>query len=1187
MAARAPAFELAEELGAGATGRVVHATLTRPLGEAPVGTEVAVKFLHAHLRDDPVARRAFELEASIGQRVRDPGLVHVFGSDDGEDGPLLIMGYVPGATLREVIEESGRLPEPMLRSVAAQVAGGLASLHAAGFHHGDVKPENMRLDTEGHAVLMDLGFASHAKEPDCEGQQAGSLAYLSPERARGAAASPAADVFALGVVMYELAIARHPFALDEPQDPEVQHSTGLPLKLSLEEGGGDQLLAAISQARFTPPSRVLPQLSPFLDQLLEEMLRRDPDQRPTSDEVHRRLVDQESGSWWRERLDLGRATPRGLLGYRSAKHLTPLVGREGELQLLQDLCREACSGGSGRIAWLTGPEGSGKSRLMTELAARARTSETPPLYLYGRCSPFEGQRPCTPILRLLERYLMLPRGTEPQARELELLDSLVPPAVAATLRTALSPMLTAGEAVTAVPVALAEWLLALGRSTPTLLFVDDLNFADEGTLIVIGLLADELEDTQSLFVLGYRESEPSRRPERMQALRERLEGAEDVVLAPLDEPAVLELVNDLFHPTTPRRRIAQVLWSRSRGNPGLLAEILRGLHERGQTHPFRTGPNGSPQLVLTMRPEDLPLPSSLGAIIADRFRKLSLLERSWVRRLAVVGGRIDREFLLEAFPEFDGAEVNDILSRLVESGWLVPSGRRYRFARPALREAVYRGLPDSDRRELHARAAQALGSAGRRIRLNDAFQRAFHLRAAGDHQALLRVLVPLIAALENRGHPQRIYTLARWGLEALGALGEDGTSTARNRQRIEFLEAAADAADRLGYREEQRQWLDYMSDLELTPEHDAELLARVFLLHGRHAISTGQYGLARGMVRNAVELAERPHVSRELLSESLRRLAGIQAHVGALTLARKLAHRALEVSVHKPQEAVSWLQIGIVDLLENRLEDALHAVDHALSLLRKAKDWTLPGVHSMAQMLRGRIYRVAGRPRRALASMTRAVRLGRQAGERRLEMEATARLGGLLLDANRPEEAELRLRDAQLMAKEIEDRRGQALSGLWLGILLWEQEAPRAEQELRRVARLANEMGLSRIEALALAIQARVMRARGRLTEALSLSARAASLARSKGCEFADRIVILGTRASILESSGDAGDAREIVTDLRERLRHENERIKNETTRRRHRVASTRLLQSVLSPEGVIYPRVRFQDSTEGLLSGE
>jgi len=1182
MAGRDLAFELAEEIGAGSTGSVYRATLERPLGDTPKGTQVAIKLLRPELRNDARARHAFELEAEIGHRVRDPGLVHVLGSGEGPDGPWLAMRLVPGSTLREHLERHGRLPEPMVRSIAAQVAGGLAALHAAGFHHGDVKPENMRLDEDGRAVLMDLGYAT-PHDHDHGAARGGSLAYLSPERAQGAPASPAADVFALGVVMFELATGLHPFTLSPRGESGAKRSTGLPLRLSLEEVGADRLLASIAGAQLVRPSTILPQLSPFLDQLLEEVLQRNPELRPTADELHRRLVDQESGAWWRDRLDLGREARRGTLGYGPAEHLTPLVGREQEVALLCGLSESAVevAGEGGRVAWLSGPPGSGKSRLMTEVAARVRTSETPPIYLYARCPAVDVLRPCDSIVRLLERYLMLPRGTEPGEREIALLSGLVRPSIAETLRTALSPELDAGDTSTAVPVALAEWLIALGKSTPTLLFVDDLNFADEGTLMVIGSLAEELPAMRTLLVLGYRDQEPPRRPERLHALRKRLPETTRIRLEPLDREAVFELVRELFHPTAPCRRIAEVLWTRSRGNPGLVAEILRDLKERRQALPYDSTTS---QLTLSIDPDELPLPRSLGAVIADRFRKLSPEDRSWVRRLAVVGGRIEEAFLLEAFPEFDGAEINAVLTRLVDAGWLVPGGRRYRFARPALREAVYRAIGDEDRQRLHARAAQALGAGGRRIRLDTAFQRAFHLRAAEDHEALLRVLVPLIDSLRHRGHPQRIYTLARWGLEALEHVEP---SALRNRQHIEFLEAAADAADRLGYRAEQRRWLDQLSDLELSPERDAESLARVFLLHGRYAISTGQYGLARGMVRNAVDVAERHGVSRELYSEALRRLAGIQAHVGELTEARRLAEKARDEAAHPAQEAVAWLQIAVVDLLEDYIEDALRDVDRALVLLRQASSWNLPGIQAMGQLLRGRIYRAAGRPRRALGSMNRAVRLARQAGERRLEMEATARLGGLLLDANRPEEAELRLRDAQLMAREIEDRRGQALSGLWLGILLWEQEAPHAEAELQRVTRLANELGLSRVEAVGLAIQARVMRASGRLAQALSMTARAVAIAESKGCELADRTVIVGTRALVLETAGQQDEARRLVVELRRRLRRENQRIKHEVTRRRHRVASTRLLQAVLDEEGVIYPRVQLFESTEGLLRAE
>jgi serine/threonine protein kinase/tetratricopeptide (TPR) repeat protein len=1176
MASVPPLIERTDEIGSGATGRVWHGLLTEPFAAWPAGTEVAVKALHAEHLDDPAACSAFAVEGAVGQRVRDPGLVRVIYAGESSEGPELVMQFVPGETLRAVLEGSGPLPEPLLRSVAAQVAGGLAALHAAGYAHGDIKPENMRLDADGRAVLMDLGFARRL-DGETKGQggaNAGSLAYLAPERTRGRAGDDRSDVFALGVVMYELATGRHPFAEAE----SGAFSSVLPLPESVETPAGDRLLAAIAAARFVPPSRHAPRLTPFLDQLLSELLARDPASRPDSEEVYRRLTEQESGEWWREHLD--RTGPAVDAAAPASSHLTPLVGRTAELDELRALWSGVDTSHSGAVVWLGGPAGSGKSRLMSDFAAAVRKSPEPPTYLYGRCRSLEAQRPCGPVLALLQRWLELPIGAPPGERERDRLARSVRPQAAETLAQALTPDFE-GTTTGAVPTALAEWVVAVGADQRLVVFLDDLNFADEASLMVLRQVATQLDATQLMLVLGTRDDEPHTRPEAFARLAERIEdrgAGTRVSLGPLDEDAVLALVGELFDHTVPRRRVSQVLWDRSRGNPGMIAEILRGLMERGDARPVAPGER---RLQLSIAPEKIPMPSSLGTVINDRFRRLSPIERAWVRRLSVVGGRMDPEFLQRAFAETPAPEMGRMLTRLVNAGWLVPIGDRYRFARPALREAVYRSTSEQDKRAIHTAAANALAPRGGTLSIADALQRAFHLQAAGDHARLLRVLAPLIEALLRRGQPQRVHALARWGLAALDA----GPRTRhRDRMRISFLEAAADAADRLGHRDEQRRWLDHLSDIDLSPELEPETLARVYLLHGRYAVSTGQYGLARGMLRNSVQLAEGEGVDDVVLSEALRRLAAVQAHVGELAEARDLARRARDRAVHEPQRAVSWLTVGVIELLGDDMEPALRAVDRALGLLRRARDWHLPGIAAAGQMLRGRTYRIAGRPRRALASMNRAVRMAQQAGERRLEAEATARLGGLLLDVNRAREAEDRLREALLLATEIEDRRGQALAGLWLGVLLFEQSDPTAKQVIERVVRIAREIGLGRVEALALAIRARVRRDGGRLEAALRDVEAAATKLEQRGGELADRIVIQGTRALLLSDVGRPEDGAELVRRMRRGLRRVNERIAIDVTRRRHRVASTRLLEAVLSAEGVIYPRVRFQDSTEGLL---
>lgn len=1182
-----PPFEIERELGAGATGRVHLARATRAVDGLAPGAQVALKRLREELAHDADARAAFEREVAIGRELSHPGVTRVVAAGSDAAGPWMAQPFVPGETLATHLAEAAPLPEPRVRALAEQLAGGLAALHAAGWAHGDVKPENMRLDARGRAVLLDLGFAAplEGARQAHDGRQAGSLAWLSPERARGGPPTAASDVFALGVVLYQAATGFHPFDDDarrrasEGPGGSRGGSSGMLLRGSLQPGA-DRLLAALSAARTLPPSRLVPQLSPFFDALLAELLARDPAARPDAAEVARRFAEGEVSAWWRAQIDAGDAGRTDAAGLPESAHLLPLAGRERELahlraawERVRDPEHPDHAGGSAVL--LVGPEGSGKSRLTSEFAARARRAPQPPAYLYGRCSALELQRPCAPVLRLLQRWLLLPAGTPPGPRELERIAKLVPPATAATLEVALTTDLE-GEVETAVPVALASWLEALARSGPLIVFLDDLNFADEGTLATLTTLAERLHGVRALLIVGEREGEPPALPGpygRVRARLAALPGADELALGPLDVAAVRELVERLFHRSAPILRLTDVLWTRSRGNPGLLGEILRDQQQRGRLVPHSAR---EPGWLLLCAPEDLPLPESLSAQILERARGLTASERRWLQRLAVVGGRIDTEFLARAFDVSDALELERVLARLVATGWLVPAADRYRFARPALREAVYRAIPEARRVRLHALAARALApreegeDGARKLRIEDALQRAFHLRAAGEQARLLGLLEPLVEALLRRGQPGRVHTLARWGLEALDGLRP---SRRRARQRLRFLEIAADAADRLGRREEQRRWLDTLSDLDFSPERDTLELARVYLLHGRFAAGTGQYGLARGMFRNAVSLIESSEGADELASEALRRLAAVQIHIGELEEARPLVQRAIELAQHPPQEALAHLQLGLIELLEDSLEPALREVDRAMRLLRRASEWKLPGAHAAAHLLRGRIYRLAGRPRRALGALQHALRLAEQAGERRLEQEAGARLGGLLLDLDRPLEAEARLREALHVAEEIEDRRGRALAGLWLGILLWEQGDDEGERLIASTLRLATEVGLGRVEAVAMAVQARSALVRGEIDGARALSSGSLERLETNGAELADRVLITGTHAAVLHAAGEAEEAARIVRDLRRRMRREHERVENAVLRRRHRAASTRLLESVLRPERRVWPR--------------
>jgi len=1177
---QSPRFEVVRPLGAGATARVELVRLSEPFGPWPAGSELALKTLDPALAHEPAARAAFAAEAAAAARVSDPGLVRVVHRGEREGLPYLLLQYVPGPSLRELLDEHGPLPEPRLRALGAELARALALLHAADLAHGDVKPENVRLDGDGRAVLLDLGFARTARL-DAGAPQAGSLAYLSPERARGAGASPAADVFALGVVLYELATGVHPFAPDGRERRAALRLTRASshahlARRTLEVRGADELLAAIDAARVAPPSRLAPTLSPFFDRCLAAALARAEGERPGADELHRRFLQGERGEWWRTRQDAARAEPEH---ERPVAGTLPLVGRERELGELTALHHAARAEGRAAVAWLVGPEGSGKWRLADAFAERLRVLDDPPLYLETRWSEADEARPAGTLLVCLERWLGLPRGAAPGEREGERLAALIGSARARALLQALDP--NRPEATDrSIAAELASWLLALASERPLLVLLDDLHAAGAATLGALSTVLEALRGARVTFVLALREDAPAAEPERMARLVGRLErgGAAGgalyrrIELASLDEAAVSELVRTLFHESAPLVRLAQVLWERSRGNPGFLTEILRDLEARGHILPA-AGDDG--RYTLAIAPEELPQARSLDRLIRERLRALEPDERRWLERLSVVGGRIQLPYLERAFPSSPG-EIDGVLARLVQKGWLVPAADRYRFERPALREALYRAIAPDRRRRLHLSAARgAEGAEGVQgdgadvaTDLEQAFHTAFHLHAADEHGELLAIVRRILGPLQRRASAQRLSTLARWGLEALEHLPD---LPEREAVRLELLEEAADAADRLGRREDQRVLLDHLAKFELDPEVRPGEGARLYLLHARYAAGTGQFGLARGWLKTAVALAQRAR-DRWLSSQALRRLAQVQAQIGEFGDARKLARRAQKQAVGENQEALAHLALAQVDVLEDRSEDALRGIGAALSALRRT-DEPRAGVVAYAELLHGRVLRSAGLAERALGAVQRAVRMARRAGERRLEAEALARRGGLLLDLDRPDLARAELRDAQLLADEIEDRRGQVLSTLLLGLLEAEQESPGARASLERALELAREIAFYRAESLGLALRARLVRREGDLAAAERDSAQALELCERHGAELADRIVVVGTRALLLGELGRTGEAERVLAELDRRVKKSYRRIAALELRAAQKAYAARLLAAVSSPAGPVFPR--------------
>jgi serine/threonine-protein kinase len=229
---------------------------------------VAVKVMHAHLADDANFRERFIQEARQAARLAHPNVVNVF--DQGQDDGLayLIMEYLQGITLRDLLGEYGRLTADQTMDILEAVLAGLGAAHRAGIIHRDLKPENVLLADDGRIKIGDFGLARAATSHTASGQALlGTIAYLSPELVTRGIADTRSDVYAMGIMMYEMLVGEQPFRGEQPVQIAYQHAN-------------DSVPA---------PSIKNPDVPAALDDLVLWATSRDPEQRPRD---ARAMLDQ-------------------------------------------------------------------------------------------------------------------------------------------------------------------------------------------------------------------------------------------------------------------------------------------------------------------------------------------------------------------------------------------------------------------------------------------------------------------------------------------------------------------------------------------------------------------------------------------------------------------------------------------------------------------------------------------------------------------------------------------------------------------------------------------------------------------------------------------------------------------------------------------------------------------------------
>ncbi|MBI2187605.1 MAG: protein kinase [Acidobacteria bacterium] len=741
-------YRIVESLGRGGMGEVCLAD------DLVLHRQVALKFLMSPgEQSEQDALDQLLGEARAAAALDHPFICSIYEVATLDGRPCIVMEYVRGETLERRLRR-GPMPLADALHVAEEVAEALEAAHKRRVIHRDLKPANVMLTEDQHVKVMDFGLATRlpveSLEPAAAGRAMpaevgvvrGTPAYMAPEQIRGEPADRRSDIFACGIVLYELLSGSNPF----------------------HRGSVDETLAAILGEPAADLRERTAGVPAPVAALVARLLAKDPAARPASFgdirmSLRRVAVDPTPAA----------AHPVAPIvpDLPHAEASARLIGRDAERAQLLDRVRQAAAGRGGVVV-LEGDAGVGKTRLAEETLRAARQIGC--VTLVGRCDEQESAPALLAYIELLEdASRVLPaasfrRVVAPGAPELAM---LLPelhrlfPDLAAPLD--LPPQLRQRFLFKNVE----ELFVRCSRIAPLILFVDDLQWADEPTVQLTQHLAGRLAGHAILLVTACRESEDPPAGEAkgaLQHLLDRVRGqgrdasaaqtvraviadivrqgaARRIGLQPFAEVDVRGMLAAFAHDDPPARLVRRFV-EQTGGNPFFVAELYRHLKEDGRLF------NAQGRWRRDLEIDEADIPESVRSLLERRLARVPADTQKVLRAAAIIGRQFDLD-LLEAVADADADAVVRALEEAEQARLLKgPSGRHdilWRFPHQLVCQTLAASTPQLRRQRLHLRIADAM------TRLDPASERyaaeiAHHLYSAGRQADAGRTARALVAA---------------------------------------------------------------------------------------------------------------------------------------------------------------------------------------------------------------------------------------------------------------------------------------------------------------------------------------------------------------------------------------------------------------------------------------------------------
>lgn len=691
-------YRLDSEIGRGGMGTVFRAT------DLELQREVAVKVLSATTQNSEARDRLLR-EARAAAALNHPHIVTIHDVGEVSGFPFLVMELVSGPRLSQA------RPTDFSRVVviAVQICDALEHAHNNQIVHRDLKPDNVLLSgtSDSSTVkLADLGLAlpAYAARISRAGIIVGTAAYMAPEQALGQTIDGRADLYALGVLLYELTTGRVPFHGDDPLTIVSQHV----------------------HAPVVPPRVLRSDIPPVLETIIVRLLAKDPAQRFSSaTETRAALLES-------LKTESAPAEAAPFVAILDALARGRLVGRSAELAEAREFWQRAREG-RGHGVLLSGEPGAGKTRLAREVTIQAAVDGA--LVLSGGCYEYEAATPYLPFVEAFRRWVREEQNNDTLREVLGEAATQIAK-LAPEIETRLGPFaerqaLAPHEERLLFFDAVAQVFSNIARRQALLFYADDLHWADRGTLWLLSHLLRQLRNERVLILGAYRETELDRAHPLAKALvdwnRERL--TTRIVLRRFNETETGDQLGALLGESV-SGEFAVAVHRETEGNPFFVEEVLKALIERGSVR-RESGRWRRCDM------DQLLIPQSVKEAIGNRLDRVSENCNDVLRICAILGkvftfeeltaaAEQNEDTLLDALDEATGAQ-------LIAAG----SSDSFSFTHDKIREVLYEELNPIRRRRLHRHVAEGLEQHCTKSQC--AVEKlAHHYIQAGDHQRGLK-----------------------------------------------------------------------------------------------------------------------------------------------------------------------------------------------------------------------------------------------------------------------------------------------------------------------------------------------------------------------------------------------------------------------------------------------------------------